>query len=94
MAALIAPILLTAQTNLSRLNQDERNAARYEITLGNLETKAAKLTDVREAALKGDDDTVHAFIAELDIPDAAKRELTELTPATYTGNASEQAKKI
>ena len=36
-AALIAPLLLSAQTGLSRLDQDERNAARYAITYEHLE---------------------------------------------------------
>jgi len=34
------------------------------------------------------------FIEALDIPAEAKQDLIELTPATYTGNAEEQAKNI
>lgn len=34
------------------------------------------------------------FIATLDIPDAAKQQLQALTPASYIGNAAEQAKRI
>ncbi|PID49718.1 MAG: adenylosuccinate lyase [Proteobacteria bacterium] len=34
---------------------------------------------------------LHAFIATLDIPETAKAELQKLTPATYLGNAVEQA---
>lgn len=34
------------------------------------------------------------FIESLDIPEQAKQSLRELTPATYIGNAAEQAKKI
>ncbi|MFZ1386548.1 MAG: adenylosuccinate lyase [Thiolinea sp.] len=34
------------------------------------------------------------FIASLAMPEAAKAELSKLTPATYIGNAIEQAKKI
>lgn len=34
------------------------------------------------------------FIASLEMPEAAKAELSKLTPATYIGNAIEQAKKI
>lgn len=34
------------------------------------------------------------FIASLEMPAAAKAELSKLTPATYIGNAIEQAKKI
>jgi len=34
------------------------------------------------------------FIQKLDIPDDAKQSLLEMTPATYIGNAVEQAKAI
>jgi len=34
------------------------------------------------------------FIDGLDIPDSARRELAKLTPATYTGNAADQARAI
>ena len=34
------------------------------------------------------------FISDLDIPDDAKKQLLELTPASYIGNAIAQAKKI
>ena len=34
------------------------------------------------------------FIEDLDMPDAAKAELARLTPATYIGNAAEQARRI
>lgn len=39
-------------------------------------------------------DTIKAFVDTLDIPDSAKTELQALTPANYTGNAAEQAKRI
>jgi adenylosuccinate lyase len=39
-------------------------------------------------------ETLHAFIEELPLPDAAKKRLLALTPATYTGKAAELAKKI
>ena len=39
-------------------------------------------------------DRLHAFIATLDIPDDAKATLLALTPATYTGNAADQARNI
>ena len=39
-------------------------------------------------------DVIQNFVAGLDIPDAAKAELMALTPATYIGNAAEQARKI
>ena len=35
-----------------------------------------------------------AFIESLEIPDAEKQRLIKMTPATYIGNATEQAKKI
>jgi len=37
---------------------------------------------------------MQAFVAKLDIPDAAKQLLMEMTPANYIGNAIEQAKNI
>jgi adenylosuccinate lyase len=39
-------------------------------------------------------ETLQQFIAGLDIPDAAREELARLTPASYIGNAVEQAKSI
>ena len=38
--------------------------------------------------------TLKNFIEQLDIPETARRELLNLTPATYTGNAEQQAKDI
>ena len=35
-----------------------------------------------------------AFIDTLELPDDVKTELKALTPATYIGNASEQARKL
>ncbi len=37
---------------------------------------------------------IHDFVQKLDIPDQAKRQLIDLTPATYIGNAEIQAKKV
>ncbi|MEZ5529108.1 MAG: adenylosuccinate lyase [Porticoccaceae bacterium] len=37
---------------------------------------------------------IQAFIETLEIPEAAKAELRQLTPASYIGNASEQAKAL
>ncbi len=39
-------------------------------------------------------DIVRDFVEKLDIPDSAKQQLIEMTPASYIGNASEQAKGI
>jgi len=61
-AALLTPVLLTAQTGLSRINQDERNAARYEITYGHLRRRSAGLSDVRHLAQAADAKAVHEFI--------------------------------
>jgi adenylosuccinate lyase len=38
--------------------------------------------------------TIREFVESLDMPDAARKELIALTPASYIGNASEQAKKV
>jgi len=38
--------------------------------------------------------TLKAFVDTLDMPEKAKQELQALTPASYIGNASEQAKSI
>jgi len=37
---------------------------------------------------------LHAFVQTLDIPDDAKATLLVMTPATYTGNAADQARNI
>jgi adenylosuccinate lyase len=39
-------------------------------------------------------ETLHAFIRDLAIPEAEKQRLLALTPATYTGKATELAKRI
>lgn len=39
-------------------------------------------------------DVIKAFVDSLDIPEAAKAELMELTPGTYIGNATQQARDI
>jgi adenylosuccinate lyase len=39
-------------------------------------------------------DLMRDFIATLEIPDAAKQSLLDMTPATYIGNAVEQARAI
>ena len=38
--------------------------------------------------------TLEVFLQSLDLPDEARNELSRLTPASYTGNASEQARNI
>ena len=37
---------------------------------------------------------LHDFIQSLEIPAEEKRRLLSLTPATYTGNAAEQARRV
>lgn len=39
-------------------------------------------------------ETLKNFIEQLEIPESARKELLSLTPATYTGNAEQQAKGI
>jgi len=41
-----------------------------------------------------DQATIEAFVDTLEMPEDAKTELKKLTPATYIGNAAEQAKAI
>jgi adenylosuccinate lyase len=41
-----------------------------------------------------DEDTIRAFVSSLDIPDEAKAQLMALTPQTYLGNATDQAKAV
>ena len=43
---------------------------------------------------KIDADTVREFVNGLDIPDAARQALLDLTPAHYLGNAARQAREI
>ena len=35
-----------------------------------------------------------SFVADLDMPEEAKKALADLTPATYVGNAAAQAKSL
>ncbi|PVZ71561.1 adenylosuccinate lyase [Pelagibaculum spongiae] len=41
-----------------------------------------------------DKQTIAEFVATLNMPESAKQGLIDMTPATYTGNASDQASKI
>ncbi len=43
---------------------------------------------------KINEEVIREFVEKLDIPDIAKRQLIEMTPASYIGNAAEQAKNI
>jgi hypothetical protein len=59
---LVAPILLATQSSLSRLNQDERNAARYAITHDHLLNLKKESDAARRAAEAGNQDEVFRFI--------------------------------
>lgn len=61
-AGLVAPVLLAAQTSLSRLNQDERNATRYGITYRHLQNYEKMIDTIRKAATADDSNTVHSYI--------------------------------
>lgn len=39
-------------------------------------------------------ESLAVFVDTLDLPDAVKQELKQLTPATYLGNAAAQTKKV
>ena len=54
------------------------------------------VTDVESDSLPPglDEDTIRAFVSSLDIPDEAKAQLMALTPQTYLGNATDQAKAV
>lgn len=39
-------------------------------------------------------DSLIEFVKGLDLPEGAKQSLLEMTPASYTGNAAQQAKRI
>jgi adenylosuccinate lyase len=62
---------------------------RYGITGGY--EKLKELTRGKESITR---DALHALIKGLAIPDAEKKRLLELTPATYIGKAAELAKRI
>ncbi|MNC85053.1 Adenylosuccinate lyase [compost metagenome] len=53
--------------------------------------KLKELTRGKEGITR---DALHALIRSLAIPDAEKKRLLALTPATYIGMAAELAKKI
>ena len=52
--------------------------------------KLKELTRDREV----NQSTLHEFLQTLALPEAVKQQLVELTPATYTGNAGEQARAL
>jgi adenylosuccinate lyase len=60
----------------------------------NIENAYDKLKDLTRGKGGINKDSLRAFIKTLDIPAAEKQRLSELSPETYTGKASELAKKI
>jgi len=60
----------------------------------NIENAYDKLKDLTRGKGGINKDSLRAFIQTLDIPENEKKRLSELSPETYTGKASELAKKI
>ena len=88
------------QINPERLMQDLDNA--WEIMAEPIQTvmrryKVEQPYEKLKELTRGNvmnQETIQNFVKTLDIPDSAKAELLELTPATYIGNAIAQAKAI
>ncbi|MFN2360105.1 MAG: adenylosuccinate lyase [Marinobacter sp.] len=88
------------EINPSRLDEDLNHA--WEVLAEpiqtvmrryNIEKPYEKLKDLTRGKAMTPD-VIKAFVESLDIPDAAKAELMELTPGTYIGNATQQARDI
>ncbi|HCI13774.1 MAG TPA: adenylosuccinate lyase [Gallionellaceae bacterium] len=60
----------------------------------NIENAYDKLKDLTRGKGGINKESLAAFIATLDIPEAEKQRLLQLSPATYTGKAAELAKRI
>jgi adenylosuccinate lyase len=60
----------------------------------NIENAYDKLKELTRGKGGINRESLHAFIATLDIPDEEKRRLAALSPATYLGKAAELAKRI
>lgn len=102
--------LIAYQASLKGISKLEINAARLSEDLDNawevlaepiqtvmrrygIEKPYEKLKDLTRGK-EMNQETIQNFIDTLDMPDAAKTELKALTPALYTGNAADQAKRI
>jgi adenylosuccinate lyase len=59
-----------------------------------IENAYDKLKDLTRGKGGINKESLAAFIATLDIPEAEKQRLMQLSPATYTGKAAELAKRI
>lgn len=88
------------EINQQRLSQDLDNA--WEVLAEPIQTVmrrygVAEPYEKLKALTRGkemDQATIQAFIKTLDIPEAAKQDLMQLTPDTYIGNALQQTKAI
>lgn len=88
------------ELNAQRLNDDLNNS--WEVLAEPIQTVMRrygipKPYEKLKELTRGKDinkDTIHAFIDKLEMPEAAKEGLKQLTPANYIGNASQQAKRI
>lgn len=93
--------LTKLEVNLTRLNVDIDNA--WEVLAEPIQTVMRRygvpnpyeqlkaLTRGKEGINK---ETLHAFIAGLEIPEAEKKHLLQMTPQNYIGKAAELAQKI
>jgi adenylosuccinate lyase len=88
------------QLNEARLAQDLNDA--WEVLAEPIQTVMRRYGieqpyEKLKALTRGQDmsrEVIHAFVATLDLPAAAREELLALTPARYIGNAIEQARAI
>lgn len=102
--------LISYQASLKGISKLEINATRLEADLDaawevlaepiqtvmrryGIESPYEKLKELTRGR-DIDQATISAFVDTLEIPDNAKAELKQLTPASYTGNAAAQAKAI
>lgn len=88
------------QVNEARLNQDLENS--WEVLAEPIQTVMRRYGienpyEKLKAMTRGKDidrESMHAFIKELEIPEAARERLLQLTPQNYIGNADKQASDI
>ena len=88
------------ELNAVRLNEDLENA--WEVLAEPIQTVMRRYAieepyEKLKALTRGqamNKDTIQAFIDTLELPEAAKAELKQLTPHNYIGNAVDQAKRI
>jgi adenylosuccinate lyase len=88
------------ELNAVRLNEDLENA--WEVLAEPIQTVMRRYAieepyEKLKALTRGqamNKDTIQAFIDTLELPEAVKAELKQLTPHNYIGNAVDQAKRI